>query len=298
MNKLFFIGCGLAVVGLAASITGSVIDGKEFFPVITASDYTEAAPHVEDVSNVDTVNLDLGNRSIDIITADTDTITVAYYEAEHDQIDVTLTSGELIVASQWESWFSFFNWNWIISNPAVLTVTLTVPENSSLSILATTSNGSVAVDEFISVSNLNLDTSNGAITLEGVGACSDIDLSSRNGRIEVSDATASGTMDIDTSNGRIVLQDIEVPTLSAHTSNGPIEATRITSQDSHFNTSNGNITASFSGSLDDYRVNMSTSNGFYYIDDEKVTTNAYNTNLTDRIRLETSNGSIHLNFLG
>ncbi len=298
MNKVFIVGCILAVGGLAASITGSLVDGKEFFPVVTAGDYTEATPHVENIVDVDTISLDLSNRSIDIVTADTDTITVAYYEAEHDQIDVTLTSGELIVASQWESWFSFFSWNWIISNPAVLTVTLTVPESSSLSIEATTSNGTVDVDEFLSVSNLDLATSNGAITLDGVGTGSDIDLSSRNGRIEVSDVTVSGTLDIDTSNGRIVLDDIEVPTLSAHTSNGPIEAASITSQDTHLDTSNGNITASFSGQLDDYRVNLATSNGSYYINGTKVTTNAYNTHLTERIRLETSNGTIRLNFLG
>ncbi|MFA5235824.1 MAG: DUF4097 family beta strand repeat-containing protein [Bacilli bacterium] len=298
MNKTFIVGCVLAVAGLAASITGSLIDGKEFFPVVTAADYIEATPHVEDIADVDTVNLDLSNRSIDIVTADVDTVTVAYYEAEHDQIDVTLTSGELIVASQWESWFSFFSWNWIITNPAVLRVTLTVPENSSLTIEATTSNGTIDADEFVAVSSLDLTTSNGAITIEGIETGSDVELATRNGRVTVSDVALSGTLDIDTSNGRLVLDNIEVPTLSAHTSNGPIEATRITSQDAHLDTSNGNITASFSGSLDDFRINMATSNGSYYLNGTKVSTNAYNTNLTDRIRLETSNGSIHLSFLG
>jgi ribosomal protein S4E len=52
------------------------------------------------------------------------------------------------------------------------------------------------------------------------------------------------------------------------------------------------------GAFADYATRLDTTNGTIYVDGDVTDDGHYNTGMSDQIDISTTNGSIHLNFLG
>lgn len=156
---------------------------------------------------------------------------------------------------------------------------------------ADTSNGKVTLSG-VTVKNLiNTTTSNGKIEVENTSA-SDIDLQTSNGEITLNYLSAD-SLKANTSNGKIILSDITAKKLiNTETSNGAIEIEDIASDNIILQTSNGAIQGNIIGNADDYNVSSSTSNG----NDSLAVYNGKNTASDKKLEVETSNGSISVEF--
>ncbi len=298
MNKLLIIGALITGLGATSAIAGSAISGEKLLPITTAADYVEATPYVASIADVSAISLSLANRRIIIATHEEPTIEIRYFEAPRDLIDVTLLGGQLTVINEVAMSMHMWGIGFIFESRPIFTVAVTIPRTSSLNIEAETMNGSLEADDFATIGTLDLRTSNGPINVGAITQSAAITLRTLNGRIELIDAVSAGPVDLVTNNGVVVLTNVVAPEISGRASNGPIEASGVTTDDIELQTSNGNVDLELTGQLADYHVTMTTINGSYYIDDVKVSVNSYNTNMTSRVDLRTSNGNINLNFRG
>ncbi len=296
MSKLIIIGSVFLVGGLGSAITGSIISQEKLIPVTQVSDYTLSDPYEIDISLIDTLSLSLKNRGINIHTHAEDSIILQYYEAEHDRIVLNVGNRELSVINETDPFFSlmFFPWNFATSE--IFLFDITIPTTSTLSIDGHTSNGAITITDITSIADIELSSSNGGITLTNIAEASFIELDTSNGAVKLSGVTASDAIEIDTSNGRITFDNVSSPLIDGHTSNGKIITTDLTTAKLDLSSSNGDITVSMNGNFTDYRINMSTTNGKYYLNGSRVIETSYHTNLENFVRLITSNGNVSLTF--
>jgi hypothetical protein len=294
MNKLIIIGVALFGLGAASAITGSVISGERLLPIATRADYELADPYVKDVDNVTSLVMMLKNRQINIYPTDGNNIELSYYESEYDRFDISFASGTVTINNEVDPYLFFGGLNFFWGYQTVFTVELGIPESSTFEIEAYTSNGAIESGIFEEMGALKFETSNGAITMETIDTLPSIDLKTSNGQIELSQMNITDSLRVITSNGRINITDVTCPDIEGTTSNGNVLATSITTQSLDLHTSNGEVHAEVIGDMANYRVKMQTSNGHYYLEGERVTTNAYNTHLGAIIDLSTSNGDIKL----
>jgi hypothetical protein len=297
MNKLILVGAIILGGGLASAVTGSIISGEPMMPMARIEDYEAADPHVEEIALVEQLELDLSNRSINVFTHEAATVELHYYVADHDRIDVELVGTTLRMTSDVDPFVHMWGWA-MFRNPEIFMVEVYIPTASTLDLSARTSNGVISLTDIGSIGNLSLHSSNGAIKLDAVLECQTLTGETSNGRLELDDVTALEEITLRTSNGRIVYDDVSAPEIYSRTSNGNIVVTNLVTNDLELISSNGDIEATLPGTLANYRVNMETTNGNYYLNGSKVSTNAYNTSLSNKIRLATSNGDIRLVFLG
>lgn len=297
MNKLILVGAIILGGGIVSSISGSIISQEPLFPVARLEDYEAAEPYVGDASLIETIEFELDNRSIQIYTHEENTITMTYYVAPHDRINVNVVGTTLRMTNDVDPFINMFGWG-IFRNPEIFLVEVYLPTTTDIDISARTSNGGITIRDITSIGNLTLRSSNGAIKLEAVLECEALVGETSNGRLELNGVTSIGDISMRTSNGRIVFSDVIAPKVFSRTSNGKVVVSNVVTNDLELISSNGDIEASVPGTLSSYRVDMSTTNGSYYLNGEKVVTNAYNTHLTNKIRLATSNGNIRLVFVG
>jgi len=183
-----------------------------------------------------------------------------------------------------------------MNSRTLFTVTVHVPATNDFDISVVTYNGKVSIGDG-EVGNLSLETYNGAIEISDMGSVRAMDLLTRNGTIDIRRTVCAGLIDAETYNGLITMSDVTADRFKAKTSNGNVNAVRLTSLLIELTTYNGNVTCSVVGSLSDYRVAMSTTYGSYYLNGEKVGSNAYNTHLQNLVKLTTFNGNVSVSFV-
>jgi len=297
MNKLILVGAIILGGGVVSAITGAIVSGEPLMPMARVEDYEAADPYIEDIALIDDIELDLSNRSINVFTHESATVELHYYVADHDRIDVELIGTTLRMTSDVDPFVHMWGWA-MFRNPEIFMVEVFLPTTSTLDFSARTSNGAINIGDIGSIGALSLHSFNGAIKLESVLECQKLTGETSNGRLELEGVVALDEITLRTSNGRIVYSDVSAPSIYSRTSNGKITVTNLVTDDLELISSNGDIEATLPGTLAQYRVNMETTNGSYYLNGSKVTTNAYNTGLTNKIRLATSNGDVRLVFLG
>jgi DUF4097 and DUF4098 domain-containing protein YvlB len=121
-------------------------------------------------------------------------------------------------------------------------------------------------------------------------------MNTSNGALYVNNVTTTSNITLDTSNGRIDIDGLTALRVEATTSNGNVICANISTDNLIARTSNGGINIDFDGAFADYYLKMSTVNGSYYLNGDKVTQNAYHDSLLLKIDCQTSNGNIHVSF--
>ena len=299
MNRTIIIGAIIFGIGAVSATTGSIISGERLLPIATIEDYEAATPYSEDGTLIQEIALDLDNRSIEIYATDDDTVKLDYYVSSYDRIALSLQAGVLSVVSSSDPYIFFGGIGFFLNQAEVFKVSLGVPASSSLELIGGSSNGRIDISGLQSIEKIGLTTSNGDITINEVDTIEWLDLETSNGQIVMADITVTNEINVDSSNGRLHFFSVTCPYIDGETSNGRIWTERLSVSNLQLETSNGEISANVIGFLADYRVNMSTSNGRYFLDGERVSTNSYNTlisHISNSIRLMPSTGDVKLSF--
>ncbi len=279
MKTLFKIALGLVIVGIIIGIAGIIAGGAGVFGTTNPDDYI-LIEESYDVGSIDKVVLQFANKRIYILPSESDQIEIKYYETEQDPVVITETSSTLsfIEDNDWDFFWSFdFSWLW--NHSAQYThCYLYLPVGSTFAIDAMTSNGDISIEDLTNLDYLDLHTSNGAFEFTNIAVDNDLVATTSNGGIDVLNVICGGLFDV-------------------ATSNGAIDVTNLTADEIEADTSNGSITFSVVGAYADFRIILDTSNGSMYIDGNKVADGRYNTDRSREINLDTSNGTIRLNFI-
>ena len=278
MRKVLGVTLLLVFLGVVFTVVGFLMSDETDFNLIERPDYTltELTYEADEVSEFMML---FNNRAIEILPSETDQITIRYYEAENDWIEVSLEDKnlELVNRTRWFLGISWGVWNW--GGIDYNNVEIYLP---------------ASVMDYV----LDITTSNGAITMMDITNLKEVNFASSNGAIKIEDVHVTDYFKVDTSNGKITLDYVTSDVLvSVHTSNGEIDIDHLTALDINAHTSNGAIEVNIYGEYSLYRIELDTSNGSTYVDGDEKNDSIYNPSLDNVINLDTSNGSIRLNFI-
>jgi len=294
MFKLLAIGASLLGAGLVVTVTGGILSGEGFALGPTAS--YSPVEHAYAATGIDTISFEAENRRVVVTPSETDEITLSYNDSTDDFLVITDAGGVLAITNT-VHWYSHMFMNMGMMNFGTYsTVNIGVPTGYSFTLNLASLNGAVSVSNLPTVASVDLSTSNGNIDVINVGGLSSVDAVTSNGVITVTNVDCAGEITLRSSNGNVNLGGVIAPSINAQSSNGRVHGEDITADDVTFHSSNGNITLEINGQLSEYYVKLSTLNGSLYMDGVKVTQNAYNTSLANKLDLSTTNGSVYLTF--
>jgi hypothetical protein len=277
MKTLFKIALALVVIGIVIGIVGLATGGIGSFAT-TADDYT-LVEETYAVGTIAEIELSFVNKRIYVLPSETDEIEIVYYVTEREPVTITETATKLSFIEQYDwNWFQGFNWfgSWNI-DPAFTACYVYLPDGGSYTIDATTTNGSLEVNDLDNLDQLDLLSTNGAIDLDTLVVAQGIDVYTTNGSLHISSVTCAGTIDASTTNGTITMD-------------------AFTATDIDADTTNGNITITIDAAYEEYRIEMDTTNGKMYIDGVERNDGLYNASASATIDLDTTNGNIRVNF--
>jgi len=298
MKTLGKIALGIFLIGLGLILAGFIAGGSGAIGHLTPDDYT-LVDETYDVGTLTMIELVFANKRIDIVPATDDQIRIVYYVTEDNPVVVTRDDTILTFEEEVEwvfQWFDF-GWFWGVSEE-YFDCTLYLPAEAILALDLSTSNGHIECSDLPNLTAIVGYTSNGAIALSNLSVSGGISIVSSNGAFNVENVTAGGTVTLRSSNGRIDVNDLTAGgDVILKTSNGPVDVDGLSADNLEVDTSNGAIDVAIVGAYEEFKILMETSNGSMYIDGEERNDGRYNTSLADTIDLDTSNGSIRLNFI-
>lgn len=293
MNRTLRFGLAFVLIGLALVTIVGVVTRDNFFTV----DEGMFTPYSDTYTKEEIKDFDFNfeNRKIYVLPSEDDSIHVEYYLYEKETFSKSLDNEQLIMKIDLRWYYNFFNF-YNLTNPSYYVVNLYLPSSVlDYSLDLDTSNGNISLSGVAKLYDVELQTSNGDIIIGQLNA-NLIDLSTSNGKIELTDVESVSNIKGGTSNGRIILDNVKGIDLDFGTSNGRIIAEQIECQNLELSSSNGEVEVEVIGTNDDYRIRLATSNGDRVLNDIKVDQNNFNTDKTNYINIESSNGDVELKF--
>ncbi len=128
--------------------------------------------------------------------------------------------------------------------------------------------------------NLEVENDNGKIEADGLYCNTNLDIENNNGKVDISNLNVASILNIGTSNALIEIDDINYGNKATLT------------------TSNGRVDVELEGEVEDYTLDLETSNGKIYVDDV-VQENKFKQQNGERLlKVKNSNGEISLDFSG
>lgn len=278
MRKVIGVTLLLIFVGVVLSVVGFLLSDETDFKLFQKADYDLKELTYEKLE-VKELSIILNNRDVIITPSESDQIEITYYESEYDWFEIETDGNQLDIINR-TKWYLGVSWGLF---------NLTSEEYTKVEIKLPAS----VIDYEIDIT-----TSNGTIDLNDLLQLKELKLKSSNGTIRVNDVHVTDYFKLDTSNGKILVDDVSSDALMiVHTSNGEINIDNIIADNIDASTSNGAIEVRIVGQYDNYRIEMDTSNGTNYIDGEERNDSIYNPTKSNKIKLDTSNGSIRLYFI-
>jgi hypothetical protein len=293
MNKTLRFGLAFVLIGVAVVMIVGIMTQDNFFTVDEGMFTSYSDTYTKDEISKFDFNFD--NRKIYVLPSDNDDIHVEYYLYEKETFSSSVDNGTLRMKIDLRWYYNFFNF-YNLTNPGYYVVNLYLPTSIlDYSLDLATSNGNISLSGIPELQDVELSTSNGDIIINQLDA-NMIDLSTSNGKIELSDVISTTNINGKTSNGRIILDNVKGVDLDFGTSNGRITADLIECENLELSSSNGEVNVEVIGTNDDYKIRLATSNGDRVLNDIKVDQNNFNTDKSNYINIESSNGDVELKF--
>jgi hypothetical protein len=293
MNKTLRFGLAFVLIGVAVVMIVGIMTKDNFFTVDEGMFTSYSDTYTKDEISKFDFNFD--NRKIYVLPSDNDDIHVEYYLYEKETFSSSVDNGTLRMKIDLRWYYNFFNF-YNLTNPGYYVVNLYLPTSIlDYSLDLATSNGNISLSGIPELQDVELSTSNGDIIINQLDA-NMIDLSTSNGKIELSDVISTTNINGKTSNGRIILDNVKGVDLDFGTSNGRITADLIECENLELSSSNGEVNVEVIGTNDDYKIRLATSNGDRVLNDIKVDQNNFNTDKSNYINIESSNGDVELKF--
>lgn len=293
MNKTLRFGLAFVLIGVAVVMIVGIMTQDNFFTVDEGMFTSYSDTYTKDEISKFDFNFD--NRKIYVLASDDDEIHVEYYLYEKETFSTSIDNGTLRMKIDLRWYYNFFNF-YNLTNPSYYVVNLYLPTSIlDYALDLDTSNGNISLTGVPELADVELTTSNGDIIISSLIA-NMIDLSTSNGKIELVDVESLSNIKGGTSNGRIILENVKGSDIAFGTSNGRITADQIECDNLELSSSNGEVNVEVVGTNDDYKIRLATSNGDRVLNDIKVDQNNFNTDQTNYINIESSNGDVELKF--
>lgn len=247
-------------------------------------------------SDIKTLNIDLVNANITIVTADTDKATIVYKQFEDEKIEELNSNGTFGLKEEQKFTFFFFNFKNLFRNNAH-PITITLPSSVKIETILSIVNGKIDADKS-AYTNVRINSVNSSIILSDIVSDTDIYTEGVNGEIRFTNVTAKNKLTMKTVNGAINADNIAAGETYCNTVNGGIKTTNILCPNIRCETVNGGISASIYGEMNNYNIKFNSVNGNIYIGGSKYGKDIdINTNNTNKIKLNTINGKADLSFI-
>jgi hypothetical protein len=302
-NTVYIIAALLILVGLC--MIGATAASVGFSPEkLSTVKYTDGVYTAE--NEVSELTVEDSNTTIYIESYSGDRVKIEYVESDREKYTINQSGDSLTVEKHVTNViYNIFNIDLTVMSREIK---IYIPENTEVKVKARTSNASIKA-ESIDFTALNLRTSNGkialtdvncagaaevttsnsSIILENLNVSDELSCSTSNGGITLTNITAL-TVDADSSNASISLDSIKAQKLNAETGNGRIEVSGLNVSDEiRLDTSNSSISGTLPGSIANYDITSSTSNGSNSLPDNSAAGDI-------KLVVRTSNGSIRLEF--
>ncbi len=234
------------------------------------------------------------NRILKFISSSDSQYSIKYYQAEYDKVTYTEEGGVISIIAKYDK-----KLRWAVRQPSreVRTIVVQVPDTFGGEIDANTSNGSVSVENLAALKSLTLNTLNGKIEAKGLTVSEHARLKTSNGAISIDALTVKNGINAKNSNGKITITSTSAAAIDAYTSNGDVEMKKIICDNISAKTSNGSVDITLYGQQQSYEIDVDTSNGSIVVDGLKIAKQIINGGAAKKLRAETSNGSINIDFL-
>ncbi len=295
MKTAIKILVGLLVVGIIVTVVGLIITDFNFSDMTTFAnadeDYTVEERATEFAATK--IRIEADDRVIKFAPSTDGKYGIKYYQAEYDTVTYAEESGVISIKAK------MARRRWVFFRRAsrdVRTITVQVPEAFSGEIDVTTSNGDISVENIGALTRLTLSSSNGDLTAKDLTVSGQVRMDTSNGEITVDTLAASSGITVESSNGEIDIRATSAASIDADTSNGDIDFIDVTCDDVLAMSSNGNLRISLFGQQQSYEINVDTSNGGIRVGGIKVSSQIMNSGAPKKLRAETFNGSIEINF--
>ena len=274
-NKIYVIAAIFFLVGLSVIAATFAAVGFDSDKLGTLNYIDREFTAENEVLELD---VDDSNTSVVFTPSDGDRVRITYVESEREKYNISQSGTTLRVEKKVSNMFySFFNFDFGFHSR---TMTVYLPEGTAVKLTARTSNSGVRVNGAsfteleLKTSNGKLDvsdatceggavlkTSNSSIYVSNLSSSGTLDCSSSNGKIEITGSKAESIF-IDDSNSTVSLTSLAASVMRAQTSNGRIEVDDLDiGAELRLVSSNGSISGTLPGSINDYDITSSTSNG-------------------------------------
>lgn len=315
MKTALKIFAGIIAVGLITCLIGLFIVNfnlKEIKAIFIEDDDYTLMTETSDYSAED-IYIKIYNKNIEIIESNDESFHISYYTSEKHKISYSEDNNKISLIEEKAVYNSFLGF--CFPAQKVKKVLLSLPASFEGNLDINTSNAKITMNDLGTFGNINFDTSNGNIEFSNMSTNS-LNLDTSNGSINIFDITCNSTiklatsnsdinirniecnnLDITTSNSEIMSNNIIAVAIVAETSNGDIEMKNILSNDIDLRTTNDDIEISLKGKIDDYKIDINTSNGKNKINGIIFGNQIINSNAPKRIKAKTTNSDITIDFV-
>ena len=249
------------IVGIRSKNAGNSNDSAEEVTKTETSEFTR-------------VDIRLINSNIEILDSDDSSIKIVYFEQGNNTYTYSAKDGFIELTEKARpTFFSCSGWN---LEPKTAKLYLPIGWVGILKVETVT--GWLELNNRTGLKQLSMNTITGKIVLTNTNVDEYIDLEVITGSITISDVKANQYIKMETTTGAIKLTNIEA-------------LTGITAE-----TTTGNITAVIKGVKEDFNIEMAALTGSVYLNGVKVSKEFTSYSGDKKISLETTTGSVKLDF--
>jgi len=296
MSRMLKIGLFLCLIGIVLVVAVPLSTDNNIFSFNNEENFT-LTEEIYDFDEFDSFNFDFDNRSVYIYESDDEFVHLSYYLHDKDILEFSDDTNELSFSISRKWYDNFFIFDFGIYS-VYYNVYLFLPDtliDSTMNIVS--SNGQILIDLSNSFASVYVKSSNGKLSFNNVIADS-ITANTANGDIDMDNVIVTDKITGKTFNGGVNLNLVTASEIDFETSNGKIDAKNITVQNAKLESSNGKVYLSMTGNMDDFKINLSTTNGDTTLNDLDISSGVINPSQSNTIELYSSNGDVELKFLG
>ncbi|HBP26012.1 MAG TPA: hypothetical protein DD618_03570 [Acholeplasmatales bacterium] len=292
MKTIKLIVAIILIIGVAMTAVGFIAAKGDLTQIVDAFSQDDDYELKNQTGSefINQVEISGSTHSIHLSRSEDANYELTYYEAEYDYFNFSITNGVLIL----DNVYKFGPFRWGYKSPAVSLIEVVLPMEFAGSIVASTGTGTIDINDFSALTELDLSSGTGSIHISNCQASTAILASTSTGSVSISDCQ-SLKVDGSTSTGDVVMDAVNALEISASCSTGGVELTDIISDDISASSSTGSIILDIIGVEEDYRVQVATSTGDITFQGVEISDQTLNPAGSKSIIAETSTGSISIN---
>ena len=189
--------------------------------------------------NMDTLNIEVEDRSITIEPTTASTITIEHYRKDDETWDIDLSDGVLSITQTKDR--DFFDWfNWGITMQDKKQIVVMIPETYMFDVDMSTHTGDITFADFDELKDVSIKTTTGDILLENYSS-SKLNIESNTGDVTLDQITVTNQLEVEVTTGDIRVKEVDANAMTLSATTGNIHVDHATTHAISTNTNTGDI---------------------------------------------------------